>query len=231
MSYIYPIGHLLLGMTELLLIGWSIRLWQSSKVLAMVMLPLFLLSTSYDNLVLAFGGWLGEGELLHALTQLRFLLHYLVVPFLLIVGIEFAHRIGIFSIVPSTRKFSWTLTIGLGLIDYFNSYLNLSLVPTEFLGVLRYTQEQPAHPPIVAIGVNLFLIVLSIAIWVRSKGKGVCLFWGSLICLLGNAMPLSQVGTLVGSASELVLGMTLLLTEQYLQSDESIQEVMIRPQN
>lgn len=231
MLYIYPVGHLLLGITELLLIGWSIRLWQNSKVLAMATLPLLLLSTTYDNLVLAFGGWLGEGKLLYDLTQIRFLLHYLVLPFLIVVGLEFCYRIGLFAITPTVLKLSWIIAIGLALLDYFNSYLNLSLVPTEFLGVLRYTQWQPAHPPIVAIGVNLFLLVISIAVCVRLKQKGFCLLWGSLICLFGNAIPLSQVGTLVSTASELALSIGLLLTEQYLQTNPSTQETMISSQN
>jgi len=231
MLYIYPIGHLLIGITELLLIGWSIRLWQSSKILATGILPLLLISTTYDNLVLAFGGWLGEGQLLYDLTQIRFLLHYLVLPFLVVIGVEFCHRTGFLAIAPTVQKLSWTIAIGLGLLDYFNSYLNLSLVPTEFLGVLRYTQGQPAHPPIVAISVNLFLLAISIAICVRLKQKGFCLLWGTLICLLGNAIPLSQVGTLIPNASELVLGITLLLTEQYLQVKPSTQEAMISSQS
>lgn len=231
MLYIYPVGHFLLGITELLLIGWSIRLWQNSKVLAIAILPLLLLSTTYDNLVLAFGSWLGEGKLLYDLTQIRFLLHYLVLPFLMVVGLEFCYRIGLFAIAPTVRKLSWVIAIGLGFLDYFKSYLNLSLVPTEFLGVLRYTQWQPGHPPIVAISVNLFLLMISITVCLRFKQKGFCLFWGALICLLGNAIPISEVGTLVGSASELALSIGLLLTEQYLQTDESTQQTMISSQN
>ncbi|NEP51806.1 MAG: hypothetical protein F6K65_24645, partial [Moorea sp. SIO3C2] len=39
----------------------------------------------------------------------------------------------------------------------------------------------------------------------------------TLVALIGNAVPISRVGTLVGSASEFVMALSLLLTERRTQ--------------
>lgn len=215
---IYPLGHLLLGIAELFLIAWSIRLWQKSNSLAMGILPIILLSTAYDNVVLACGQWIGEGTLLQSLNDIRFLLHYLVVPFFIVVAVELASRAGAGWVIPLTRGLGWVLAIGLGILDYLNHYLNLSLVPTEFAGVLRYAQASP-NLPIVTITINVFLLIISIGIWVRLEGKWPWLLVGTVVAFLGNAIPISEVGTLPGSTSEFILGLTLLLTERYLQQN------------
>ena len=215
-SQIYPLGHIILGLTELFLIGWSLRLWQQSKSLAMLVLPCLLLSTCYDNGILAVGQWIGQGELLYALSQLRFLLHYFVVPFFIVVGVELANRAGAGWVIPLTRGLAWVLAITLGLIDYSSQYLNLSLVPEQFAGVLRYTAASTSGPPVVTIVSTLFILAIGIGLWVRFEGKWPWLALSSLLGLIGNAIPISQVGTLPGSTAEFILALGLLCTERYV---------------
>ena len=218
-DHIYPLGHLILGLAELFLIGWALRLVQNSKGLAMLVLPCLLLSTCYDNILLATGRWLGTGDLLYHLSEVRFLLHFFIVPFFIVVGVELANRAGAGWVIPLTRGLAWVLAIGLGLLDYFSQYLSLELVPEQFAGVLRYTNASVSGPPWVTIISNLFLLAIAIGLWIRFEGKWPWLVVASTLGFVGNAIPISQVGTLSGSTAEFILAVGLLFTEQYVSQN------------
>jgi|GEM_PF-319531 len=213
-SQLYPLGHFLLAIAELFLIGWSIRLWLQSNSLAMVVLPIILISLSFDNLVLAGGTLIGEGDLLELLSQIRFLVHYLFLPFLIVVGIELANRAGAGWAIPIVRIFAWLLALGLGITDIVTRYIGLELKPVYFTGMLRYTTEQTT-PPIITIIVTIFVLLIGLGFWIRTKGKWSWLFFGTLVALIGNALPISQFGTLIGSSSEFLMTVALLFTERY----------------
>lgn len=215
---LYPLGHLLLAIAELFLIGWSIRLWLKSNSLAIIILPIILISISYDNLVLAAGSLIGEGELLQFLSQIRFLVHYLCLPFLIVVGVELANRAGAGWVIPPVRWLAWILAIILGIVDILNRYIALELKPVYFAGMLRYTTPATT-PPIITIVVTLFVLLIGVGFWVRTQGKWKWLFFGTLIGLVGNALPIAQFGTLPGSGAEFVMTLALLLTEQYAQRE------------
>ena len=216
-SQLYPLGHFILAIAELFLIGWSIRLWLQSNSIAMIVLPIILISIAYDNLVLASGTLIGSGELLQFLSQIRFLVHYLTLPFLIVVGVELANRAGAGWAIPLTRWLGWILAIALGIADILTRYVGLELQPVYFAGVLRYT-TQVGGLPIVTIAVTLFVLLIGIGFWVRTKAWS-WLFFGTLIGLLGNALPISQFGTLPGSGAEFIMTLFLLLTERYSQRE------------
>ncbi|MEL6581501.1 MAG: hypothetical protein AAFQ14_17310 [Cyanobacteria bacterium J06621_12] len=216
-SQIYPFSHLLIAICELLLAVWSIRLWFKSKSVAAIVLLVLLLGISYDNLLLATGRLIGAGELLKSLSQVRFLVHHLVVPFLIVVGVELAHRLGAAWANKFTRSLAWILSISLGIIDIFKRYIGAQLEPIYFAGVLRYTASFSGGLPIITIAVTLFVLIIGIGIWLRSGKVWYWLFIGTLIALIVNAFPLSLVGTLPGSIAEFFMTLTLLLTERYIQ--------------
>ncbi|MGF2036739.1 MAG: hypothetical protein RMZ43_015735 [Nostoc sp. CmiVER01] len=190
-------------------------MWQQSTSLAMIVLPIVLVSISYDNIILSIGSLIGEGELLKTLSMLRFLLHYLVVPLFIVIGVELAHRAGANWANTVVRILSWVIALGLTAIDIITRYTGLQLVPIEFAGILRYHVANLSGPPIITIVVNLFVVLIGIGIWFRLKWPW--LFVGTLVSLIGNAMPSYAVGTLAGSCSELVMAISLLLTEERTQ--------------
>jgi len=212
---IFPLGHFGITAMEWVLLGGGIRLWRQSPSLAMIVLPLLLASLSYDNFILAIGNLIGEGELLKSLSMVRFLLHDLVVPLFIVIGVELAYRAGAAWTTTVVRVLSWVIAFGLAGIDVTTKYIELELVPTYFAGILRYTAANVSGPPIITIIVNLFMLVIGIGIWIRLKWSW--LFVGTLIALLANAIPSSILGTLPGSASELGMALSLLLTEQQVQ--------------
>ncbi|MEH2298597.1 MAG: hypothetical protein V7K88_05930 [Nostoc sp.] len=178
MSIIYPVIHFSLALIEWVLISWAIRLWQQSTSLAMIVLPIVLVSISYDNIILSIGSLIGEGELLKTLSMLRFLLHYLVVPLFIVIGVELAHRAGASWANRVVRVLSWLIALGLTAIDVATHYLGLELVSIEFAGILRYHVANLSGPPIITIVVNLFVLlklrVASLRVAERSRSSLCC---------------------------------------------------------
>ncbi|MEM7591975.1 MAG: DUF1350 family protein [Cyanobacteria bacterium P01_A01_bin.83] len=217
-SLLYPLGHFIIAIAELFLIGWSIRLWLQSRSTAMIVLPIIVISLAYDNLLLAGGTLIGEGELLLFLSQIRFLVHYLSLPFLIVVGVELANRAGAGWAILPIRSLAWILASALGIVDIFTRYVGLDLKPVHFAGVLRYT-TLVSDVPIVSISVTVFVLLIGLGFWIRTKGGWSWLFWGTLIGLVGNVLPISQFGTLPGSSAELIMVLLLLLTERYSQRE------------
>ncbi|MGK7906628.1 MAG: DUF1350 family protein [Synechococcus sp.] len=218
---IYPFGHLLLAIADLWLIGWSLRLWTRQKSIPMLVLPVILVTMAFDNGVLFSGNYLGVGDLLESLNRYRFLLHYISVPFLIVVGVELANRAGAGWAIGPVRFGTWILAACLALFEVFKNYLGLELAPApELFGVLRYSLApgSAVSPPIVTIAVNVFLLLVGIGFWIRTESQWNLLILGTLVSLVGNGVPSAIAGTLPGSASEAILAASLLLTERYTQT-------------
>jgi hypothetical protein len=202
--------HLLLALMEWGLLGLSIRLSHRSPSLSIILLPILLLSLSYDNLVLGLGHGFGTGETLKALSYLRFLLHLITVPGFVILGVELAHQAGAKWATKPMRFASWGLAIALIQIGIAKNFVGLTLVPVDFLGVLRYTNAQPALPWITIL-VNVFVLAIGLGLWFRLRWQW--LFFGALVSLVGNAVPSTVVGTILSSTSEFLFAIALLATE------------------
>ncbi|NWF62055.1 MAG: hypothetical protein HXY43_23065 [Fischerella sp.] len=216
LSVIHPFCHLSYILVEWVLLVWSIQLWCKSNSIAMIVLPILLVCSSYDNFVLLVGSLLGEGKLLESLSMLRFLAHYIVVPLFIVIVVELAHRAGAdWAGSRFVRVLGWVLAIGLGIYDVATQFVGLELVPETFAGMLRYVAAQPNQLPIITILVNLFVMIIGIGIWRRLKWSW--LFVGALVSLIGNAIPTDLVGTVLASVSELILALCMLLTEQRTQ--------------
>jgi hypothetical protein len=216
-DYIYPIGHLLLSVAEIYLFFGLLQLWQRSRSLDMFLLALIVVALSYDNAVLGMGTKIGSGEFLEQLNRYRYFIHYITVPLLLVIGVEQANRAGAGWAIPLVRSLSALLAVILGIAGITADYPGLTLEPIEFAGILRYAPEHVNAPPLVTIAVSIFITAIGIGIWIRSEGQWSGLLISAITALIGNALPLSIVGTLPGSVSEFLLCLSLLLTERYLQ--------------
>ncbi|MCP6761405.1 MAG: hypothetical protein NHB32_22315 [Fischerella sp. CENA71] len=213
---IYPLCHIGYIIAQLILLNKSIQTWHKSNSIAMIVLPMLLLFSTYDNLVLLMGSFIGEGELLKSLNMLRFLSHYIVVPLFIVVVVELAHRAGAnWAASQFIRIFGWILAIGLGIYDITTQFIDIQLVPETFAGMLRYVVAAPSKPPMITILVNLFVMIIGIGIWRRLQWYW--LFVGALVSLVGNAIPTDMVGTVFASGSELIMAWCMLLTEQRTQ--------------
>ncbi|NER33674.1 MAG: hypothetical protein F6J93_06390 [Oscillatoria sp. SIO1A7] len=214
---IYPLGHLAVAIVEVIILVFAYPFFRLSKNWAMIVLPIVLVSLIYDNVILFSGQFIGQGELLENLSQIRYLLHYLTVPLFIVVAIELASAAGAQWANTFVRALSWLLAFGLAGFDVIQNFVGLELKPASFAGVLRYVPEN-AQIPIITIIISVFVLLIGIGIWVRTKDWS-WLFIGALVSLLGNALPSAQVGTLPASVSELILALSLLLTQYHLEDD------------
>ncbi len=211
----YPLGHLIIALIEVLILLFAYPFFRISNNQAMIVLPIVLVSTIYDNAILFSGKLIGEGNLLETLSLWRFFLHYATIPFFIVVAIELAHRSEAIWANKVVRVLSWLIALGLAGFDITRNFVGLELVPVTFAGVLRYLSAQTSIP-ITTISVNIFVLLVAIGIWIRTK-NWFWLFIGATIALVGNALPSQQLGSLPSSASECVLALSLLLTQYHFE--------------
>jgi hypothetical protein len=201
------------------LLVWAIFLWFTQRSTALIILMATLAALLYDNVVITIGSLIGEGDLLLALNNGRYLIHALVTPLLIFAALNQAQRLGIRTAgkrgVQIAAAIGILLLIGLGLADFAND----TLTPVWFMDTLRYASEG-GGPPIPAIITIVVLMALGIAIW-RQAGWP-WLFAGSLIMFIGSAVPSSVAGPVVGSGAEIVLLAALLATEKQTQQQTAV---------
>lgn len=135
-----------------------------SNVLLLVNVPLL-----YDNGILVLGKFIGEGDLLKALNELRYWLHAFVTPLLVL----FAwHTLVNANIKWASKKIVQFPTLFLTLFFIIYELLSLvpilSLEPTWKNGVLSYTKNEEGIP-VMIIGVSTTLLITSIFIWWKQR--------------------------------------------------------------
>lgn len=123
-----------------------------SNVLLLVIVDLL-----YDNGILALGKFIGEGDLLKALNELRYWLHAFVTPLLVL----FAwHTLVNANIKWASKKIvqfpALFLTLFFIIYELLSLVPNLSLEPTWKNGVLSYTKNEEGIP-VMIIGVSTTL--------------------------------------------------------------------------
>lgn len=135
------------------------RCWTLMSVLLAVALSLV-----YDNGILAFGTWIGEGSLLEALSAARFWLHAIVTPTLILFSLEAMRQAGIRWAQKSWATILfWMATAGAVIIEYMTVLKNLELVPESSYGVLSYTSaESSTGPPAMVLMVLVALLIAGI---------------------------------------------------------------------
>jgi mannose/fructose/N-acetylgalactosamine-specific phosphotransferase system component IIC len=160
--------YFLLSLGYLILIGIGIFLanrdrWISlDNIILLVMLALL-----YDNGILAVGKFIGEGELLKILNQMRYWLHAIVTPLLVL----FAWKTLVNANIQWTKRKTVLWAIILLTIFFIISEISTlvqspPLKPTWHNGVLSYKNAVEIEGlPIMVIGVSIILLVTSIMIW------------------------------------------------------------------
>lgn len=79
--------HLAVAVVIAGLTAVAIGLWARHRRSYTLIVVAVGLGLTYDNAVLGLGRWIGHGELLEALSWPRFLIHALITPLLIIVGV------------------------------------------------------------------------------------------------------------------------------------------------
>lgn len=182
-----------------------------TSVIYIVIMPLI-----YDNLLLATGKWIGEGELLESLNFSRFCLHALITPLLVMYSIGTLRESGI-----EWAKKKWLVilgilyTVGLIVLEFSIEVKGLELEVVKEYGVISYSNvEEATGPPIMVLLVTLILIVASAILWKKTKWP--VFFIGAVVMTIGSAVPINVDSGAVTNAFELVLIFTLIWTKRRL---------------
>lgn len=182
-----------------------------TSVIYIVIMPLI-----YDNLLLATGKWIGEGELLESLNFSRFCLHALITPLLVMYSIGTLRESGI-----EWAKKKWLVilgilyTVGLIVLEFSIEVMGLELEVVKEYGVISYSNvEEATGPPIMVLLVTLILIVASAILWKKTKWP--VFFIGAVVMTIGSAVPINVDSGAVTNAFELVLIFTLIWTKRRL---------------
>ena len=201
--------HVIYTFAHLGLLIWGIHLFQQSSNIGTILLVIVLVGLVYDNLIISLGSLIGEGRLLESLNRLRFLLHTLFTPLLLVIAVELANHAGVVWIGnPIVRCMAWIVALVLIGFEFGKKFVPLKLVSATFAGTLRYREAESSSLPIGAILTIVLVAVVGISIWQTIQWPWV--FLGALIMLLGSAVPIRIVGPVLGSGVEIVLALSLL---------------------
>ncbi|AGX04359.1 hypothetical protein B14911_28070 [Bacillus sp. NRRL B-14911] len=168
----------------------------------------------YDNSILAAGRIAGESDMLLSLNRMRFILHAAATPLLVLFAWYAAKESG--ARVLDQKKslgIAWIITIVLMSIEFF-AIRNLQLEAVTEYGVLKYAPLHAHGPPIMVIGVSVFLLISGVIVW--KKTGWFWMFAGIAIMAAGSAVPFDPGSAAVTNLFELILIASLLLTKKYL---------------
>jgi hypothetical protein len=186
-------------------------LWKHAKT-ASIILVFVIIALIYDNVILAVGDFIGEGELLKILSAPRFWLHALFTPFLII----FSYFVLAEARIPFAQK-TWVAilfivgTIVAIIMEYVLMVKDLSLKVTDEYGVISYTSAtESSGPPVMMIIVIAALVVAAIVLaW---KRKWWWMLVGLILMAVGGAIAPFIESNAVTNLSELCLVITLVST-------------------
>jgi hypothetical protein len=145
------------------------RLWRSSRSTYTIFPLIVIAGIIYDNLIIGFGSFIGEGELLKALNVPRFAIHAFFTPMIMIFAFGVARRVGIgFAQSKGWHTAICVLALLMVFLGIYEELFKMNLVPIAEAGTLRY-KNQPSSPPIPAIVTIIVVMVLAIFVWVKTK--------------------------------------------------------------
>ena len=148
----------------------------------------------YDNLIIAMGSSIGEGDLLRNLNAGRYFLHALFTPLLIIWGFGMMRRMG-FQFAQSARNHAIFCVIATAMIllGAYSDILRLSLELKVEEGLIRYVNVGGIKgPPIPSIVTIFILIGFGVILWRKTKSWGLAA--GSLFMLVAAMAGLRVIG-------------------------------------
>ncbi|SER55196.1 hypothetical protein SAMN04487944_10623 [Gracilibacillus ureilyticus] len=185
---------------------------------------LFLVITGlvYDNALLAFGRFIGAGELLETLNAARYWIHAIVTPTLVLYCYGILKLLNIEWVNSNKGKMVfYYITLLLIAIELIIEVIPLNLKPVWENGVLNYAPVTANnHPPYMILAVTVILLVTSIILCKKTKWKWMLI--GTVLMGAGSAAaPLFPSGALT-NGFELILIFTLVITKIYIERKKTL---------
>lgn len=208
------IGYLIIAAVAFACLVWCLKAYlaERSTILLLTLIPLLFLW--FDSFAVATGQWIGEGPVLLGFTYLRYTMHWGSLPLLLIVAGMLLRRAG-FKFAENKFVMGAFCTVAVFfIVEDLRHIFIVDFYPACYAETLRYVtkvaESQACTPemagvgmsvsPAAAILVNLTLMIVGIAIWVRHKWPWLAL--GCMVMFAAAATPQSLVGPILGNAGE-----------------------------
>lgn len=198
---------------------WSLRAtpsrfrWSLRSFVHLVIIGLI-----FDNAVIASGKFMGEGEFLAFLNEMRYWFHAFITPTLVL------YALGLLNLTNEKWRRSrlalgsfLLITAGLIVYEIQAGILNKTLEPVWEYGVFRYnTVESSSGPPIMILLVMAVLLVTSIILWKLTKWPW--MFGALCIILVLNMIPFDFASSAVTNGFELLLMLLLVVSKRHYES-------------
>ena len=176
----------------------SVRLFLKNRSIYTALAAIVIGGLFYDNLIISLGSSLGEGSLLEGLNRVRFVIHALATPTLIMFALVTAQRLG----VGWAQKRIWfsilgVLTVLMIALGTYEDIIEIVLVAERDAGTLRYVNGASAGPPIPAVVTIIVMIVVGAFLWRRNKWAVLCI--GSILMFIfagagASILILSNIG-------------------------------------
>lgn len=209
--------YTLYALLYLILLIWGGRLWRRTHRASTALFLAVTFGLFYDNLILAVGNLFGAGNLLWALSLPRFVMHQIVLPWLILGMVDLARQAGQRWAQPRSALWGGALVSALVMAAGIATRLaNLTLTPEVMDGVVRYVAEGVSGPPIVSI-VSIGLTgVIGIVFWRRNAWPWITV--AVALAFIGESIPDEAWRRAVGSACEVAFMAVLFLTQQRIDT-------------
>ncbi|QHJ69405.1 phospholipid phosphatase [Planococcus halotolerans] len=197
------------------LIVWAVMRQKRWTLMAAVYLVLF--GLIYDNGIIALGKFIGEGALLENLNAMRYWIHALLTPALVLFSLGALRAAGVGWARKSWALYSAVVLFILGVvIEIWQVTWGTELAPVREYGVLKYAStEEAGGPPIMILLVSAVLLIAGLIVW--KKAGWPWMFVGSVIMGIGSSVTIPVESAAVTNIFELILLASLVWTKIHLE--------------
>ena len=223
--------YLLISLAALACLVWSVRILRAGWDFAVFLIALPLSLLWYDSFLIATGRFIGEGEVLLALSWPRYIAHAVFLPAWIAAAGLIARRADLSWAQPVFVTAIFFLLalggFGLGVLEL----LSMELYPVCLNGTLRYVTyvsegqaceaataglgHAPQGPPIVPVVATILFLIIGIMLWISQKWPWLAL--GSIVMFAMAGMPQSIAGPLLANMAEPLIAAAALLTARRFQ--------------
>ena len=210
--------YLFYTVANLALLIWGLSLWRRYRLTSTLLISAVILGLVYDNLILTLGIRMAAGPLLYGLSVPRFVLHQLVLPWLILAAFDQARRAGMrWAQRPWGRSAAIVASALVMVAGVLTRIVGVTWEPAVMDGVTRYVAEGVAGPPLVSIVSIGLATVVGFFLWRKLGWPWIAL--AGILVFVGEGIPIEAVKRVLGSGAE-VLFMAAMLGLDRKQAEE-----------
>lgn len=223
------LGYLIIAVIDIAVLVWAMKLYKQYPSTALMLATMPLTLMWFDNLTIGLGSTLGEGPLLLGMNTVRFLAHYILLPFSIIAIGSMARQAGFKWAQPKIVMAAFCVLASYFMAHDLWRFYNATFYHSCFADTLRYTthiaQYTVCSPddivgtgqriaPVPAITLNNMMLVFGAYLWWKIGYKW--LFLGVLASTAFFAVPFTSTGGIVGNVGEPIISIVILMAAVHI---------------